>query len=149
MYNLFNKEDNQKIIERIQKVNRDSVRQWGKMSAAEMLFHCRQPLRVGFGEMKLKRTLLGILFGKIAKKQVLDGKPIKKGLPTDKNFKPKDNHNLETEKAALIKIVGRFAADGPGAITKEPHPFFGRLTPEEWNVLTWQHLDHHLTQFRA
>ncbi|NOS86389.1 MAG: DUF1569 domain-containing protein [Ignavibacteria bacterium] len=149
MYNLYNKEDNLEIIERIQKVNRDSVRQWGKMSAAEMLFHCRQPLRVGFGEMKLKRTLLGILFGKIAKKQVLDGKPIKKGLPTDKNFKPKDNHDLETEKAALIKIVGRFAADGPGAITKEPHPFFGRLTPEEWSILTWKHLDHHLTQFGA
>lgn len=147
MYNLFNKEDNQKIIERIQKVNRDSVRQWGKMSASEMLFHCRQPLRIAFGEINLKSTLLGILFGKIAKKQVLDGKPIKKGLPTDKNFKPRDSHDLEKEKAALIEVVGRFAAEGPGAFTTEPHPFFGRLTPEEWSILTWKHLDHHLTQF--
>lgn len=147
MHNLYNKADNQKIIERINKINFDSKPQWGKMSAAEMLFHCRQPLRVGFGEMKLKRTLLGILFGKIAKKQVLNGKPIKKGLPTDKNFKPKGNCNLETEKADLIKIVGRFAAEGPKAISKEPHPFFGRLTPEEWSILTWKHLDHHLSQF--
>ncbi len=147
MNDLYNKEVNRIIIERIRKISSDSKAQWGKMDAAGMLFHCRQPLRVCFGEIILKRTLLGILFGKIAKKQVLDGKPIKKGLPTDKNFKPKDNHDLETEKEALIKIVGRFAADGPEAISKEPHPFFGLLTPEEWSILTWKHLDHHLTQF--
>jgi hypothetical protein len=149
MCNLFNKEDNQKIIDRISKINSESKPLWGKMSAAEMLFHLQQPLRVGFGEKKLKRSLLGKLFGNIAKKQVLSGKPIKKGLPTDVNFKPKGNHDLEKEKAGLIEIVSRFAKGGREALTKEPHPFFGRLTPEEWNILTWKHLDHHLTQFGA
>jgi hypothetical protein len=147
MHDLYNSEDNQKIINRIQKIDQSSVRQWGKMSAAEMLFHCRQPLLVGFGEIKLNRSMLGILFGRIALKQVLSGKPTKKGLPTDKNFKPKGSHDLETEKAKLIEIVGRFATQGPGAITAELHPFFGSLTPEEWSILTWTHLDHHLSQF--
>lgn len=149
MYDLFNKEDNQKIIERINKINSDSKAQWGKMSAAEMLYHCRQPLRVGFGELKLKHGLMGKLFGNIAKKQVLSDKPFKKGLPTDGNFKPKGNYDLEKEKAGLIELVNKLAEGGPGAITKEPHPFFGSLTPAEWNSITWKHLDHHLLQFGA
>jgi hypothetical protein len=119
------------------------------MSAAEMLYHCRQPIRVGFGELKLKRGLMGILFGKMAKKEVMKDKPFKKGLPTDNNFKPSGSYDLEKEKAALIEIVSRLADKGPNAISKEPHPFFGDLTPEEWNTITWKHLDHHLSQFGA
>jgi len=30
---------------------------------------------------------------------------------------------------------------------KEPHFFFGKMKPEEWAALNYQHLDHHLRQF--
>ena len=66
MKDLFNKEDNQKIIERIKKINSDSKAHWGKMDAAGMLFHLQEPIRVSLGELKLKRAFLGRLFGKIA-----------------------------------------------------------------------------------
>ncbi|MEI9911278.1 MAG: DUF1569 domain-containing protein [Bacteroidota bacterium] len=33
------------------------------------------------------------------------------------------------------------------AMSSEPHPFFGKLTKEEWSKGTWKHLDHHLQQF--
>ena len=36
---------------------------------------------------------------------------------------------------------------GPAGCTTHPHSFFGRLTPEEWAVLMYKHLDHHLRQF--
>ena len=80
---------------------------------------------------------------------MLSDKPIKKGLPTDGNFIPKGNFDLDKEKAGLIEIVSRLSEKGPEGITKEPHPFFGALAPEEWNTLTWKHLDHHLSQFGA
>ena len=32
---------------------------------------------------------------------------------------------------------------------ENPHSFFGRLTPEEWAVLMYKHVDHHLRQFGA
>ena len=31
----------------------------------------------------------------------------------------------------------------------EGHPFFGAMTSEEWSVLMYKHLDHHLRQFGA
>lgn len=147
MYNLYNKEDNDKIIERIKKINNGSKALWGQMDAAGMLYHLQEPIRVSLGELKLKQSLLGRLFGKMALKEVLSDKPFRKGVPTSNEFKPKGSYDLEKEKSELIKIVSSLAAKDPGEIGRNPHPFFGKLTPEEWNTITWKHINHHLTQF--
>ena len=54
---------------------------------------------------------------------------------------------VETECERLLLLVDRLGAGGPDALTKEPHPFFGRLSVEEWDALQWKHLGHHLRQF--
>lgn len=147
MKDIFNKEDNTAILNRIRKIHAGSKPLWGKMGAEEMLFHCQEPIRVSLGELKLKRGLLGILFGKMALKQALSDKPFKKGVPTSDEFKPKGKYELEAEKEKLISLVESLAVKGPGAISRDPHPFFGPMTPEEWSLITWKHLDHHLSQF--
>lgn len=147
MKSLFNKDDNSEMIERIRKIKADSKPLWGKMDAAGMLFHLQVPIRVSLGELKLKRGLAGFLFGKMALKQVLSDKPFKKGVPTSDQFKPSGNYDLEAEKEKLVKLVSSLAEKDPSAISSNPHPFFGVLTPEQWNIITWKHLDHHLTQF--
>jgi hypothetical protein len=37
---LFNPQDNQTIIARIQALNAETTNQWGKMNVAQMLAHC-------------------------------------------------------------------------------------------------------------
>ena len=147
MQDIFNKGDNAEIINRIRKINNDSRSLWGKMSAAEMLFHCREPIRVSLGELYIKQGLIGKLFGKIALKQALSNKPFKKGVPTSEEFKPKGSFDLEAEKAKLIEIISSLVNKDPDSIGKNPHPFFGMLTPQQWSLITWKHLDHHLSQF--
>ena len=88
MNNLYNKEDNTNIIERIRKISTDSKAEWGKLDAAGMLFHLQEPIRVSLGELKLKQGFLGKLFGKMALKEVLSDKPFKKGVPTSNESKP-------------------------------------------------------------
>jgi hypothetical protein len=51
------------------------------------------------------------------------------------------------ERQRLRESIDRFASGGSGICTKHPHFFFGPLTPVEWAVLMYQHLDHHLRQF--
>jgi len=119
------------------------------MSVDQMLVHGQRPLQVAFGELKLKRTFIGFLFGSIAKKKLTSDEPWKKNLPTDKNFIVKEHYNVDGEKKSLIRLVQRFGQAGPNEISKEPHPFFGQLTSQEWDTLTWKHLDHHLKQFGA
>ncbi len=65
------------MIARINQLTQDAPRQWGKMNVAQMIAHIQRPLKVAFGELKLKKSLVGILFGAIAKKH----------LPIDKIFK--------------------------------------------------------------
>ena len=148
MNSLFNPSDNKAIIDRINNLSANSTAEWGKMSVGQMLTHAQRPLKVAFGELKLKRTLVGILFGNMAKKKLTRGEePFSKNLPTDKNFIIKDQHNVDEEKKNLAALVQKFARIGPDGITKDPHPFFGVMTTQEWDTLMWKHLDHHLRQF--
>lgn len=137
------------MLARIDSLRADSPRVFGKMSIGQMLAHCQQPLRVALGELPLKRSLIGILFGRIAKKKLLDPKPWKVGLPTAPEFRIAGERDFTTERETLRALVQRFGRGGSAALTKKPHPFFGPLTVEEWQALQWKHLDHHLRQFGA
>ena len=58
-----------------------------------------------------------------------------------------DERDLGAEREKLTGLIERFSAGGVGGCTKHPHSFFGKMTPEEWAVLMYKHLDHHLRQF--
>lgn len=151
MPSLYNTTDAQQIVSRIQNVAADAPAQWGKMNATQMLAHCCVPLQVAFGEVKLPQRFIGLLFGRWAKRKLSQPeKPWDKNMPTDKAFvMTGQNPDFDAKKAQLIELVLRFAQLGPDGITKDPHPFFGKLTPQEWDALQTNHLDHHLRQFGA
>ena len=146
---IFRPSDLDALLARIRGLPPTAAAQWGKMAVAQMLAHCQVPLRVATGEVKLPRGLLGKLFGGMAKKSLMKDEPFKRGLPTDPEFRVRDACDFPTEKGGLLTLVERLGRAGPGGLTKEPHPFFGALTPVEWDTLMWKHLDHHLRQFGA
>ncbi len=142
--NLFDPSVKQAIVNRINKLTPQSQRQWGKMDVAQMLAHCQMPLGVAVGKHKLKGSFFIKLIGPLFKKKLFDDKPYKQGLPTDKSFKMTDLKDFEKEKQNLIQMINDFSET---TMSGEPHPFFGKLTKEEWSKGTWKHLDHHLQQF--
>jgi hypothetical protein len=135
------------MLARIGQLRPDAAPLWGKMTLAQMLAHCQQPLRVATGELLLGRSLVGVLFGRLAKKQLLAPGPMKRNLPTAPQFKIGNPRAVATEQQALLDLVRRFGEAGPAGLTQKPHPFFGPLTADEWQMLQWKHLDHHLRQF--
>ena len=147
MKNLFNAAENQELIDRINKLTPDRKPLWGKMTVSQMLAHSQSPLYVALGEKNFKGGIMAFLFGKIAKKQLVKDKPFKKNLPTAPGFVVKDERNFDEEKSRLIDLVQRFGKAYPEEIAARPHPFFGKLTADEWNTLQFKHLDHHLNQF--
>ncbi|MDB4920608.1 DUF1569 domain-containing protein [Mucilaginibacter sp.] len=146
MESVFSPDVNALFIERINKLTPSTPALWGKMNAAQMLAHCQVPVKVAFGELNTKGGLIGLLFGGMAKKKLVNEQPFTHNLPTMKEAKILDKRDFEIEKAVLIECVKRFTA-GPDVLTKKPHPFFGPLTVDEWNTLQYKHLDHHLRQF--
>ena len=147
MTSIFGKEYNGSVINRINKLTPETTPLWGKMVVSQMLAHCQVAIRIAFGEEKIKRGLMGILFGGMAKKSVLKNEPFRKGMPTLKNFIIKDTPDFETEKNKLVSMVRRFADEGESVLRSSPHPFFGKMTVSEWDTLMRKHLDHHLSQF--
>jgi hypothetical protein len=148
MKSLFNSEGIKEVIERINRLTPDSKAEWGKMNAPQMLAHVCQSFRTATGELKLKRVLIGKLFGSFAKKKYITGEgPFSKNSPTDKTFIITGDRDFETEKKTLLALIEKFRNAGAEGVTKEAHPFFGEMSPGEWDRLMYKHLDHHLRQF--
>ena len=100
------------------------------------------------GKVSPPRILLGRLLGPLAKKSlIVNGEPMRRNAMTEKSVLVTDERDFMVERQRLRESIDRFASGGTGICTTHPHFFFGPLTPAEWAVLMYQHLDHHLRQF--
>jgi hypothetical protein len=150
MKNLFEVATVAEVKERMAQLRPDSDRLWGKMNAAQALAHCSAAMEMAIGERTPRRMLIGRLLGRFAKKSmIVNEKPMPRNVGTEKSLVVSDERDFAVERQRLREFVDRFAAGGLGACTKHPHFFFGPLTAEEWAALMYQHLDHHLRQFRV
>jgi hypothetical protein len=148
MKNLFEPAAVNEITDRTAKLRPDSERQWGKMSVAQMLAHCSAAIEMAEGKVTPPRILLGRLLGPLAKKSlIVNGEPMRRNAMTEKSALVTDERDFMVERQRLRESIDCFASGGPGICTTHPHFFFGPLTPVEWAVLMYQHLDHHLRQF--
>ena len=142
--------DNAALQARIRALRPDSPRQWGRMSAGQMLVHCADQLRVSLGEKPVTSVRLpGFV------------KPLVKWLIVTRNkgFKPNMRTMKELDSEADMTAPTTFEADRSTLLAlldpaRYPaggveHPLFGHLTAKELGEVTWQHLDHHLRQFGA
>ena len=148
MASLFSAPDRAVLLGRVRGLRPDAGRQWGKMSAAQMLAHCQLPLKVALGELALERNWIGKLFGGMVKRSLVGPKPLKRNGPTAPAFVVQTERDFAVEQPALAGLIERFAQRGPEGLAKE-HPFFGPMSAADWDTLQCKHLDHHLRQFGA
>jgi hypothetical protein len=150
MKNLFDPAQAGEVKERIARLRPDSRPLWGSMNVGQALAHCAASLEWAVGDTRPPRMFVGRVIGQLIKPMVLkDDEPMRRNSPTAKTLIVGDERDLGAERARLSALVDRFAAAGPTACTRHPHSFFGRLTPDEWAILMYKHLDHHLRQFGA
>lgn len=149
MKHLFDQSTAAEVKQRVLSVKPDSPRQWGKMTAAQALAHCSNVMEWAVDDVRPRRMPLGYLLGPLVKKKVLGEGPMARNSPTDKVLVVSDPRDLQAEQRRLCALIDRFCDGGPGKCTKHPHSFFGPLAPDEYSVLMYKHLDHHLRQFQA
>jgi len=147
---LFDPAGSARTIERIQSLTPDSERHWGKLDAPGMLAHCRLAVETALDERVQKQKLVGKLVAWMIKGKLLNSdEPFSRNSPTDPKMLEANPKDLEQEKTALVEAVKAFSARGPSGMPAGAHPFFGKMTPEQWNRLMSKHIDHHLRQFGA
>jgi hypothetical protein len=147
MNTLFDRADAAEILKRINELHASSQAKWGKMNVAQMLAHINISLETAIGIHNVKRLFSGRIIGTLLKKSVVGEKQFAKNSPTDKSYIFPADLQFEEQKSKLLNSLRKFSEGGPAGATTHPHPFFGKFTPEQWGILQWKHLDHHLRQF--
>ncbi len=145
--NLYRAEVLKEVEERIYLLTNESKPQWGRMNVGQMLAHCAKAFDMARGIENPPRLLIGRMVGPFIKRIYYNNKPIAQNAPTAPTLKMTTRKNFEHERATLLENIRVFHAGGPAQCTKWPHPFFGKLTPDQWSIGMYKHLDHHLQQF--
>lgn len=151
MKNLFEKGRPEELNDRVLRLMPESPRQWGKMDAAQAMAHCTLALDMASGDSNPPPGPLGLrILGRLVKPLVLkDDEPLRRNVQTSPALVVADERHLARECQRLRIAIDRFAASGPAGCTAHPHFFFGKLTPDQWAILMYKHVDHHLRQFGA
>ena len=146
--NLFNEQESQQAISRINALTSETQPQWGKMSVAQMLAHCNVAYELVYTDKHPKpKGFQKFMIKLFAKNVVVGPKPYKKNSRTAPMFLITDQREFETEKKRLIEHLQKTQQLGPSHFDGKESHAFGALSENEWNTLFSKHLDHHLSQF--
>lgn|ERR1035441_2750118 len=148
MKNLYEGATATEVKERIARLTPECERQWGTMNAAQAMAHCSGAMEWAVGETTPPRMFVGRIIGQLVKPMVIgNDTPMRRNAPTAKTLIVTNQRDLKNEQNRLCTLIDRFATAGAEKCTAHPHSFFGKLTAEEWAILMYKHLDHHLRQF--
>jgi DinB family protein len=149
MKSLRDPETQKEIRERLQGIRPDSPRQWGRMTAHQMICHLTDSFLGVLGDRPLGPAPMP-LPRKIVKFIALD-LPVHwpHGVKTMPEIDQEAGGTRPVEFAADLEAL-RFQLDrflaNPRAI--EPaHPIFGPMSQADWMRWAYLHMDHHLRQF--
>ena len=145
MKSLFEEKTYNEIMARVNNLNENSKRNWGKMSVGQMVGHCQFPLNVAIKNKK-PRKKSNPLIRWFFKKSLYNDKPWRKNLPTAPIAKAKEEKDFTTEHKILKKMIQE-VYEVRNREEWNPHPLFGEFTAEQWGQMEYKHLDHHLKQF--
>ncbi|MGF1574078.1 MAG: DUF1569 domain-containing protein [Sumerlaeia bacterium] len=146
--NVFDPQDVDELISRIQRLNPTTKPQWGTMNVAQMLAHCCVIYDLYYENKHPKPNfIVKFLLKIIVKNGVVSEKPYKKNSPTASVFKVSSDQDFEVEKQRLIDYLNRTCKLGEQHFHLREYHSFGKLTGREWNIMFYKHLDHHLAQF--
>lgn len=151
MKSLNHPEDRAALLARLQRVRPETPRQWGRMTAAQMICHLTDSFQGVMGERdspsppprvpRLKQRIMKF----VALQMPL---PWPHGLKTrphaDQELGGTRPGDFTTDVAKLVRSCERFAVQ---QTTRAPHYLFGPLNHDEWGRWGYRHMDHHLRQF--
>ena len=133
------------LVRRLQGLTPGAAAKWGRLDARTMLCHLNDVLAVAVADTKAQSANQKAFQHFPLKHLILYVLPIPNNVRTAPEFLRSTPAAFEDDRQRVIQLIDRLAAAPKGHGPE--HPLFGRLTNEEWNVLQWKHINHHLKQF--
>lgn len=149
METLFDPHTYHDLMRRVDALQPDAVRQWGQMSAAQMLEHVARALEVPVGKRASTQAVMGRLIGWIFRQRFLGPTPLSRNGPTAPGFVVQDEPDFVATKHRVRALLSEFHIAADRGCDGRVHGFFGPMSGAEWGVMQYKHVDHHLRQFGA
>lgn len=152
MQDIFSRPVCDALLTRINKISADDKPRWGKMNAAQMLAHCCKPYDTLFDAEYIRNNpppnaVVRVFVKLVAKPMVVGPKPYPRNGRTAPSFIVADQRDLMREREKLVAYINKVQGLGRAHFEGKQSHSFGKLSAQEWNVLFYKHLDHHLQQF--
>ncbi|MGI8813372.1 MAG: DUF1569 domain-containing protein [Pyrinomonadaceae bacterium] len=147
MKTIFDSSTHDELTQRIDRLAVDTPRQWGKMSASQMMEHTARALEMATGKNPMTQAFIGKAIGWIFKGGFLGEKPFPKSSPTGPTLIIKDEPDFAATRERLKDLIKHFHTLGESGTNGNIHGFFGPLTGKQWGETQYKHVDHHLRQF--
>ena len=146
MATFWDRSTREEMCRRINRLTPDSKPRWGKFTAAQMVAHLNDAMRMASGELAVQPKTLPIRYFPL-KHLILYVFPFPKGAPTAPELLARcAAADLKAEQVQFADIAARTAAKS--ASDRWPdHPAFGPLSHTAWGKLINKHTEHHLKQF--
>ena len=148
---LANTANCDEIRQRIAALTPESARQWGTMSIGGMICHLDDSYQLGLGERAGELVKIPVPRGMLkylALRLPIEWKRNMGTMPAVRQGAGGTVPNaFVDDQARLLATVARFCACP--TLAKTRHPFFDRMSVDDWLRWGWLHADHHLRQFSA
>jgi hypothetical protein len=150
MSTLASNDARRDIVTRLEALQPDSTRRWGRMTAPQMVCHLTDAFRVAMGE-RTAASKSTVFYRTLIRWVALHTPlPWPKDVPTmpevDQMAGGTPPGDFSQDVAQLRQLVDRFVAK-PRPFAFAPHPLFGEMSDAEWMIWGYRHMDHHLRQF--
>ena len=145
--NVFDPTVTATLKNRVQALTPSTQPEWGKMNVAQMLAHCNVAYAQTWDLSGQPGWFAKKMLTWFVKPQVVGPKPYPKNGRTAPAYLITDERDFAKEQAELLANLDRVQREGEAGFDGRESHSFGPLTKEEWSVLFYKHLDHHLRQF--
>ena len=140
------------LFSSLEEAKPDSVANWGKMSAQQMIEHLGDFFDISSGKLKFDLITPDEQLPKY-REFLLSDKQFRENTKAPANIigdepLPLRKASIEEASAALkLSVESFFKYYESGNTTPTVHPVFGPLSFEDWILLHYKHVAHHLRQF--
>jgi Protein of unknown function (DUF1569) len=134
------------LCRRIEHLTPESAPRWGKFSAAQMVAHLNDAMRMAAGDLPVASKNAPFRFFPL-KQLIIYALPFPKGAPTAPELLARGHQaTLGNEQVEFRKVAERLASKLASEQWPD-HPAFGALSHKDWGALMCKHTEHHLKQF--
>lgn len=148
MQNIFDAEERDALLARVDALTPETSAVWGTMTPAQMLAHNSLVFEGALNDTYPRmNAFMRWVADKLIRGMVVGDKPYKKNMRTIPQWVVKDDLDLQAEKDRIANNIRKVHELGVAHFEGKDNPTFGPLTAREWNTVFAKHLDHHLRQF--